>query len=65
MLDRQRLDSAKFIHADGIHISINEIAKQNNVDVETFKDQLVKMILDGIIIYEGTDDSNYPILKMK
>lgn len=65
MLDRQRLDSAKFIHIDGTYISINEIAKQNKVDVETFKDQLVKMILDGIVIYEGTDNSNYPILKMK
>jgi predicted ribosome-associated RNA-binding protein Tma20 len=64
MLDRRRLDCAKF-EQSGKYVSINEIAKQNNVDVETFKDQLVKMILDGTIIFVGTDDSNYPVLKMK
>jgi len=65
MLDRQRLDSAKFIHSNGEVISIDDLAKKNNIHPETFKDRVVQMILDGIIIYCGKDIDNYPILKMK
>jgi len=65
MLDRQLLDSAKFIHTDKSIITINDMAKKNNINVETLKDQIIKMILDGIIIYEGIDEGNYPILRMK
>jgi len=65
LLDRQLLDSAKLIHSDGTIITINNLAKKNNIAVESLKDQIVKMILDGIIKYEGIDEGNYPILRMK
>jgi len=64
MLDRRYLDNANFIHKDGSVVKINDIAKRNNINIETLKDILDSLLKNGEAIY-FIDENNFPTVKMR
>jgi len=63
--DREIFDCARFLLPDGKKVSIQHIADKNKVNVETLKDQFAAAILNGTMVFEGKDEDNYPVIKMR